>query len=77
MNNCNMILVFRVFCFISSMLTLDIQWCANQGAVSQISDIEGVPADPGKTKKQPLTQFEFFYKNIIALFQGLESMVTT
>lgn len=74
MNNCNMIFAFRVFCFNSRMLTLDIQWCAIQGAVSRISDIEGVHAHPGEMKKQP---FEFFYKNVIALFKGLESMQVT
>ena len=44
-----MIFAFRVFCFSSRVLTLDIQWCAIQGAVSLISDIEGVHADPEKT----------------------------
>ena len=49
MNNYNMSFAFRVFCFSSRVLTLDIQWCAIQGAVSLISDIEGVHADPEKT----------------------------
>ena len=49
MNNCNMIFAFRLFCFNSRVLTLDIQWCAIQGAVSRISDIEGVHADPENT----------------------------
>lgn len=49
MNNCNTIFAFRVFCFNSHVLTLDIQWCAIHGAVSLISDIEGVHADQEKT----------------------------
>lgn len=68
MNNCNMIFAFRVFCFNSRMLTLDIQWCAIQGAVSRISDIEGVHAHPGEMKKQP---FEFCLQKYYSIVQGV------
>ena len=67
MSNCNMIFAFRLFCFNSRVLTLDIQWCAIQGAVSRISDIEGVHADPEKTTAfDPIWIFLQKYYSIVS-----------